>query len=255
MSYTNKYNFGTTPYTWNPWRGCFQISEACQHCYISELNSFSYIYSPLPNSFKQLPTGTKILVSLKSDFFLKEADIYRNAAWETIRKYPNLIFVIITKRIDRIKGCLPEDWGEGWENVVIVCTAENQKRADERLPLLLSLPLKHKWVCCTPLLEKIDLTKYLSTGQIEHIEINGERSYKGEQIRPLKIEWAKDLKEQCIKYNTRISFLYVGSHCILEDGTVVSDKCMCYHSEVADSLDISYYRPITFKLKEKNIIY
>jgi hypothetical protein len=74
MNYTNKYNFGDTSHAWNPWRGCFQISEACQHCYISELNSFSYIYSPLPNSFKQLPTGTKILVSLKSDFFLKKLE-------------------------------------------------------------------------------------------------------------------------------------------------------------------------------------
>jgi protein gp37 len=195
------------------------------------------------------------MVSLKSDFFLEEADKFRTAAWHTIRKNSHLIFVIITKRVDRIEKCLPEDWGEGWENVVIAATAENQKRADERIPILLSLPIKHKWVCCTPLLEPIDLTKYLKTGQIEHIEINGERSYKGEPVRPLKIEWAQDLKNQCIEYGTRVSFLFVGNNCVLTDGTVVEDHCFCYGSEVADSLDISYYLPITFNIKGEKVVY
>lgn len=255
MLYTNKYNFGTNLNVWNPWKGCFQISEACQHCYISELNSFSYAYSHLPPSFTQLPIGTVIIVALRSDFFLKEADIYRETVWNTIRGYPNLIFKIITKRVERIKECLPKDWGDGWENVIIAATVENQKRVSERLPIFLNLPLKHRWLACTPLLEEIDLTPYLSTNKIEHVEVNGEKSYKQEQIRPLKISWVKNLRQQCVSNDVRLSFLFVGSHCILEDDSIISDNCMCYHSEVADSLNISYYKPISFKLKDKEIVY
>ena len=252
--YKNKYNFGQT-HVWNPWRGCFQCSEACAHCYIEHLNTFKNCFYPIFTDYTTLPPGSVIMVSLQSDFFLEEADIFRNAAWHTIRKHPHLIFVIITKRINRVKDCLPEDWGDGWENVVIVATAENQKRADERIPYLLELTLKHKWVCCTPLLEQIDLTEYLKTGQIEHVEINGERSYKGEPVRPLQIEWVKNLKEQCIKYNVRVSFLFVGNNCVLENGTVIEDHCYCYGSEVADSLDISYYLPIKFNLDSGLVVY
>lgn len=255
MMYTNKYNFGEVTHVWNPWRGCFKISEACKHCYINSLNTFEDCYYVLPHTFNDLPNGTVITMSLQSDFFLAEADKYREAAWTTIRNHPNLIFLIITKRIGRVKDCLPDDWGDGWDNVIIVATTENQKRADERIPILLSLPIKHRWICCTPLLENIDLTKYLETGQIEHVEINGERSYKNDEVRPLKIEWAKAIKEQCIKHNIRISFLSVGSNCILEDNSIVRDNCMCYHSELADSLNISYYRPISFKLPCGDIIY
>lgn len=254
IEYRNKYNFGETR-VWNPWRGCFQISEACKHCYIEHLNSFNNCYCIFPYDYSCLPHGSVITVSLQSDFFLKEADQFRTVAWNTIKNNPHLIFVIITKRVDRIKECLPEDWNDGWENVVIVSTAETQKRADERIPILLSLPIKHKWVCCTPLLEQIDLTEYLKTGQIEHVEINGERSYKGESVRPLKIEWAKNLKEQCIKYNTRVSFLFVGNNCVLEDGSVIEDHCFCYGSEIADNLDISYYVPINFNLENGKVTY
>jgi protein gp37 len=156
-NYKNKYNFGVTR-VWNPWRGCFQISEACKHCYIENLNTFKNCFYSFPYEYRSLPHGSVITVSLQSDFFLKEADPFRNAAWYTIRTNPQLIFVIITKRVERIAECLPEDWGDGWENVVIVATTETQKRADERIPILLSLPLKHKWVCCTPLLEQVNLT-------------------------------------------------------------------------------------------------
>lgn len=255
MTYTNKYNFGEINHIWNPWRGCFKVSEACKHCYIYSLNTFEDIYYTFPTAFDNLPTGTIITVSLQSDFFLAEADKYRAAAWSDIRRHPNLIFLIITKRVDRIKECLPSDWGDGWENVIMAATVETQARADERIPILLELPIKHKWLGCTPLLESIDLSKYLKTGQIEHVEVIGEKSYNGEEVRPLKIEWARFLKYQCILYNTRLSFLFVGSNCILENGNVLSDNCPCYHSELADSLGISYYVPISFNLPEGNIVY
>jgi protein gp37 len=44
-----------------------------------------------------------------SDFFIEEADLYIDQAWEIIKQHSNLIFVIITKRVHRIKDCLPSN--------------------------------------------------------------------------------------------------------------------------------------------------
>lgn len=252
--YTSKYNFGEKTYVWNPWRGCFKISEACENCYVRPENTFEDAYYPLP--YTDMKPGTVITVSLGSDFFLEEADKYRSKAWDTIRDHPNLIFLIITKRINRVAQCLPRDWGEGWENVIICVTTETQKRADERIPVLLELPIKHRWVTCSPMLEPIDLTSYINTGKIEHVETLGEKDYaSANPARPIKYEWVEDLQKQCKKYNIRFTLMYIGSNFIMPDGTVIKDRCMCYHSKLADSLDLHYYKPLTFKLNSFNITY
>ena len=72
---------------------------------------------------------------------------------------------------------LPSDWGDGWENIMINVTAENQKRADERIPILLDLPFKHKGIMCAPLLSEIHIEQYLSD-KIEQIIVGGE-NYNG----------------------------------------------------------------------------
>lgn len=254
--YTNKYNLGNITSIWNPWHGCFKISEACENCYVKPENTFLDDYYPLQIKRDKIKLGIIITVSLNSDFFLEEADKYRDAAWETIRNNPDLIFLIITKRIDRVAECLPADWGDGWENVIIDVTAENQERADERIPILLSLPLKHRWVTCSPLLGSIDLSKYLNTSKIEHVEALGEKSFgKNVQVRPTRYEWVESLQKQCKENDVRFSLLYIGHNFIMPDGTAINDNCPCYHSELADSLELSYYKPITFKLSSLEITY
>ena len=64
---------------------------------------------------------------------------------------------LLTKRPQRVSACRPEDWGNGWENVFFHVACENQIRAEERIPFLLSLPFRHKGVFCTPLLGPISL--------------------------------------------------------------------------------------------------
>ena len=91
---------------------------------------------------------------MTSDFFLEEADEWRDEAWDIIRARSDVIFFIITKRPQRIPECLPEDWGDGWENVFINVTAENQRRAEERVPLLLELPFKHRGVNVAPFIDR-----------------------------------------------------------------------------------------------------
>lgn len=92
-----------------------------------------------------------------SDFFLEEADGWRPDAWRMIRSRSDLSFFIVTKRILRFAEAIPSDWGDGYENVTICCTVENRRRAAERLPYFLSLPILHKQIICEPLLERINL--------------------------------------------------------------------------------------------------
>lgn len=250
-NYLQKYNFGKDSRVWNPWKGCEQLSEACENCYVLP-RQFRKLYYPFNNA-NALP-GTFITVSLDSDFFLEGADDLRKLAWQTIKEYPNLIFLIITKRVARIQECLPPDWGDGYNNVVLCATIENQKRADERLPLFINIPAKHKWITCSPLLEEIDLTTYLQTGQIECVETTGECDRR-KTARPTKYEWSKSLSEQCKQFNIRFSQLYLGHNYHLPDGTILRDWTTWYGSKAADDLNLSYHRPITFCLKDINITF
>lgn len=69
---------------------------------------------------------------------------------------------------------LPPDWGDGYENVAVGCTVEDQRMADYRLPFLLEAPLRHKLIVCAPLLGPIDLAPYLRPG-IEMVSAGASR--------------------------------------------------------------------------------
>ena len=207
---------------WNPWHGCHKVSEGCQHCYMYFLDGkrgidTSKVYRTekfnLPvqrqrdGRFK-LPSGMQLYVGLSTDFFVEEADEWREEAWRIMRQRPDIVFRLLTKRANRIKDCLPKDWGDGYENVLLQVTTENQKRADERLPILLDIPAKHKGFMAAPFIGEVDVEKYLATGQIEEVLCGGE-NYDG--ARPCHYEWVKKLSEQCRKYNVTFDFIETGT--------------------------------------------
>ena len=156
----------------------------------------------------KIKSGEFVRVCMTSDFFLEEADAWRDEAWEMIRKRPDVTFSLLTKRAHRIRDCLPPDWGDGWDNVYIAVSCENQKRADERIPLLLDIPAKHKWVSLKPFIGEIDLDTYLATGQIETVLAGGE-NYEG--MRPLHYTWVKTVYDQCITHNVEFIFGQTGN--------------------------------------------
>ena len=96
-----------------------------------------------------------------SDFLIDEADKWRDEAWDMIRERFDLNFLFITKRINRLADVAPDDWGDGYDNVAIGCTCENQEMADKRLPVFLSFPIAERYIICEPLLGPIDLKEYL----------------------------------------------------------------------------------------------
>lgn len=161
---------------WNPWHGCVKCSEGCANCYMYFLDrvraekSGSEIYRtktafnyPLQRDRQRnykVPSGALLRVCMTSDFFLEEADGWRDEAWDIMRQRPDVRFWLLTKRPERIKNCLPSDWGDGWENIVMNVTCENQSRADERIPILLDIPAKHKGLCVAPFIGPVRILSY-----------------------------------------------------------------------------------------------
>ncbi len=209
---------------WNPWHGCHKKSEGCQHCYMFYLdkihnnsilsdkvyrtNNFNYPLQRYRNGEYKVKSGEQLRVCMTSDFFVEEADEWRMEAWNIIRQRKDIVFFILTKRPERVLSLLPSDWEEGYENVFLNVTCENQRMADERIPILLDLPFKHKGIMCAPFIGEIKIDRFLDTGKIEQVIVGGE-NYDG--ARSCHYEWVKSLYESCKKRNITFSFIETGS--------------------------------------------
>ena len=139
---------------WNPWHGCHRVSEGCRNCYVFRIDEAhgkpcgevainADFLLPLKESrgTPKIEAGETVYTCFSSDFLIAEADEWRVDAWRMMRIREDLHFVFFTKRIERLREVLPPDWGDGYDNVTIGCTCENQDRADFRLPIFLSLLL------------------------------------------------------------------------------------------------------------------
>ena len=249
---------------WNPWHGCHKCSEGCLRCYMYEqdknygVNSntvrvtrsgFRLPVQKVRNKENKrvekyeltykIPSGSLIMTCMTSDFFIEEADIWRQDAWQFIHERRDCLFQIITKRPERIKQCLPDNWLNGWNNVIISVTAENENRAWERVPILLDLPIKHKGIVIAPMLEHMDIKPFLSSGEIEQVSISGE-SYIGWDgiARVLKMSWVKDIKQQCEEYDVPFRFHQTGSRLELENGRILHINKRDEHG-LADFYDLN----------------
>lgn len=214
---------------WNPWHGCVKCSEGCEHCYMycmdrqrgrdgSEIyrtgTGFRYPLERDRGGAYKVRSGELIRVCMTSDFFLAEADPWRAEAWEIMRQRPDVKFFLLTKRPQRVAACLPPEWGDGWENIFFNVTCENQRRADERVPILLSLPFKHKGVMCAPFIGPVSLAEWLPTGQIEQVSCGGE-NYDG--ARPCDFAWVQRLHEECRAADVTFAFIETGTR-FVKDG-------------------------------------
>lgn len=214
---------------WNPWHGCHRYSEGCQNCYayfldkrygrdtnevVKNKSDFNLPIKKDKNGAWKLPSGSYVRVCMASDFFLEEADEWRDEAWGFIRRREDVTFSLLTKRAARIKDCLPYDWGEGWDNVAFSVSCENQKRLEERVPYLIDLPAKHRWVSLKPFIGEVDIEPYLATGKIETVLAGGE-NYLGS--RPLHYEWVEKVYEACKKHNVQLIFGQTGN-VFIKDG-------------------------------------
>lgn len=247
---------------WNPWHGCIKCSEGCQNCYMFFIDSrrgmdgskiyktkqgFDYPLQKNRNGGYKVKSGEQLRVCMNSDFFLEEADCWREDVWNIIHMRPDVIFFLLTKRPERVERCLPKDWGNGWENVFFNVTCENQKRADERIPIMLELPFRHKGIMAAPFIGKVSIEKYLSANQIEQVICCGE-NYAGARV--CNFEWVKSLSDECRKHNVTFCFIETGT-CFVKDGKKYFIPNKSLQSKQAYKSGVNFKgKPINFSLTD-----
>lgn len=222
---------------WNPWRGCHKYSEGCRFCYIHKSDAKHGIdtdkivktgkfYAPIEKNKSgeyKMKSDQTVYLCFSSDFLIEDADCFRDECWRIIKQRSDLEFLFLTKRIDRFMDCIPTDWGDGYDNVTVGCTVENQTCADYRLNIFKRLPIKHKYIICQPLIDKINLSIFLE--KIEMVVVGGESD---KNARPLDYSWVLDIRRQCIEKGISFQFRQCGTN-FIKDGKLyrlkTSDLC------------------------------
>ena len=208
--------------TWNPWHGCTKYSEGCRHCYVyrqdemfgrdsrecRKTNDFNLPIKKDRKGNYKIPSGSLFMTCFSSDFLLSDADAWRDECIKMMRERSDCMFYFFTKRIERLNFEVPD-------NVIVGCTCENQKMADYRLPIFKKLDIKYKTIILAPMLERMDISKYLGD-DIYEVNVSGE-SGSNPGVRILNYDWVLDIRNQCIKANVNFGFHQTGAR-FIKDG-------------------------------------
>lgn len=186
-----------TDHSLNFWWGCMKVSPGCQHCYAETLSKRwgKHIWGPnserprtkqpwkdiLKWDAKARADGIrlKVFTQSMSDFFedhptLNEVNGIRVEALAILANLTNIDIQLLTKRPENITRMVPGWWLMRWpEHIWIGTSVEDQKRADKRIPELLKIPAKVRFLSCEPLLEPVELNGHdykLATGLYQGID-------------------------------------------------------------------------------------
>ena len=161
---------------------------------------------------KKYPSGCKVFVNSMSDTFLEEVSylVLKNLFF-VMQSRSDVTFQILTKRPLRMWDFLISYPDMIRPNMMFGVTAENQKMADERIERLLRIKESAKtifdmditiFVSCEPLLESIDLSKYID--KLDWVIVGGERTNK--KGRVMQFEYVRNIYILCKKSNTPFFF-------------------------------------------------
>jgi protein gp37 len=215
-----------TDVTWNIAVGCSKVDKDCLYCYMYR-DGKRYGYDPreirrtktvfnLPLKIKE---PSRIFTSSLTDVFHPAIDSFRDEMWEIIRQCPHHTFQVLTKRPERIVECLPDDWGDGWNNVWMGTSIGHQE-AIGRIHQLLEVPASKRFVSFEPLWSKVDMNLDLSDlCSIDWAIIGGESGNETGmyRYRPCSIEWIESLISD-LTPTTSIFVKQLGTHLAKEMG-------------------------------------
>ncbi len=229
-----------TDHTWNPWYGCHKVSEGCRNCYMyRERSQYGHDPSKVQRSkttfrdpliwakaARRRVERYRIFACSWSDFFIEESDAWRTDAWEIIQQTPELIYLILTKRPDRIRQCLPEGWFP--RNVWWGVSIESNEYL-YRWDILDSELHYHNppvlFVSLEPLLSMIDLSTIFfeidigdedrpwQTRSPDWVIVGGE---SGTQARICHPDWVRAIRDQCMTANAPFFFKQWGEYLPME---------------------------------------
>lgn len=188
-------------YTFNPWIGCAKVSPGCKHCYAA-VDTFARVSASrgLPlwgesaarhvtsaDNWKkpvrwnrEAATGgerRKVFCASLSDVFEARDDLdpHRARLWELIEATPRLDWLLLTKRPEEIMRRIPERWRQKLPaNIWCGTTVENQEMAVERIPHLLGVPARVRFLSCEPLLGPLNLDPPTCPACDGHEEVVGD---------------------------------------------------------------------------------
>jgi len=228
-------------HSWNPVTGCTPVSEGCQNCYAQRMANRlrGRCGYPADDPFRvtlhperlgeplRWRKPSRVFVCSMGDLFHPDVQpIWLSMIFNVIRECPQHTFMVLTKRpeiaLEHLGNAMLQPYF-GLPNLWIGVTAENQQRADERIPILLQIPAAVRFISVEPMLGPIrlqrdwlmcpggaeyghgmSLTRVHAGGCCDrhpriHWVICGSES--GPNHRKTKIEWIRDLREQCISAN------------------------------------------------------
>lgn len=229
-----------TDHTFNPWWGCERVSPGCQNCYAEAFAKRTgnavwgkqaprrffgdkHWNEPLKWNRQAEAEGRRhrVFCASMADVFEDRDDliVHRSRLFSLIEDTPWLDWQLLTKRPQNVSEMLIDN---GWpitpHNVWVGTTVEDQQRADERVPALLSIPAAVRFLSCEPLLGPVDLDglwgypgsadgEQLDRWPIQWVIVGGE---SGARHRPFDLEWARSLREQCRTAGVPFFFKQVG---------------------------------------------
>ena len=204
-----------TEKTWNPITGCSPVSEGCKNCYAKRMANrlrgrFGY---PADDPFRvtfhpdklEEPLHWKkqrmVFVVSMGDLFHEECRLsWWNDVWDIMSGTPQHTYMILTKRPKQ--AATQTHWPP---NVWLGVSVENNDNR-WRIYELLKIPAAVHFISCEPMLEGMLLHWYLKLKKqcyqigeptippIDWVICGGE---SGPGRRPFKLEWARDLRDQC----------------------------------------------------------
>jgi protein gp37 len=215
-----------THHTFNPWWGCNRVSPACDNCYAEawarrmgqdvwgaqaprRFFGDTHWREPLRWNAEAVEAGhrERVFCASMADVFEWRATLneQRTRLWALIEQTPNLDWLLLTKRPQHVLRMSP--WRDEWpQNVWIGTTVENQRLADIRVPLLLAVPAKVRFLSCEPLLGPLDLRSWFNRRgghSIDWVIAGGE---SGPSSRPMHPDWVAGLLRQCQRANIPFHF-------------------------------------------------
>lgn len=209
-----------TDHTHNIAWGCTKVSPGCQFCYADNLSgrwgfdvwgpqaprrrlSQQNWNKPLKWNKEAQKEGRshKVFSSSMCDNFEDHPTIAQELQklWPLIRATPFLEWQLLTKRAERIEECLPDDWGDGYKNVWLGVSVENNDYV-ERADYLRKVPAKIRFISYEPALGPVP---DLNLEGIHWLIFGGE---SGPNYRPADKQWAIDVRDRCQENGT--AFFY-----------------------------------------------
>lgn len=182
--------------SWNPFQGCHKISPGCKNRYMfsdkirygQQPNVVVRSKPPTFNAPLKWKEPAMVCTCSWSDWFVEEADPWRDEARDIIPRTPHLTYQILTKRIDRAASWIP---GIPDPNVWLGVSVEDRKYGLPRIDILRELPAAVRFLSIEPQLEDLGT---INLDGIHWVICGGE---SGNSARPFDIDWVRDILKQC----------------------------------------------------------